>query len=74
MIFAIIKNFTHRPDDNEETVKDRLDVFHQQTAPLIPYYQQTGILQAIDGMAEIMMLLVRLMRWCKNINNHQIVA
>ena len=47
------QEFTHRPDDNEETVKDRLDVFHQQTAPLIPYYQQTGILQAIDGMAEI---------------------
>ena len=45
--------FNRRPDDNEATVKDRLAVFHQQTAPLIPYYQQTGTLQAIDGMAEI---------------------
>jgi adenylate kinase len=38
-----------RSDDNEETVKNRLDVYHKQTAPLIEYYSQQGKLHRIDG-------------------------
>jgi len=38
-----------RPDDTPETAKKRLDVYFQQTAPLIAYYRQQGLLQEIDG-------------------------
>ena len=36
-------------DDAPETVKKRLDVYHEQTAPLIDYYKKQGILKVIDG-------------------------
>ncbi len=38
-----------RPDDNEETVRNRLKVYHQQTAPLIEYYKNKGVLFEVDG-------------------------
>jgi adenylate kinase len=45
--------FACRADDRPETVKARLDVYHRQTAPILPYYRQRGILRRVDGMAEI---------------------
>ncbi len=45
--------FVRRPDDNEKTVRDRLQVYNRQTAPLVTYYQNKGTLHVIDGMAEI---------------------
>lgn len=42
-----------RADDNAETLKKRLVVYHQQTAPLLPYYRGQGKLHVIDGMMEI---------------------
>ena len=42
-----------RSDDNVETLKKRLDVYHAQTAPILPYYAQRGILKSVDGMASI---------------------
>ncbi len=42
-----------RDDDQEATIRNRMDVYHQQTAPLEDYYAQDGLLTAIDGMAEI---------------------
>lgn len=38
-----------RDDDAPETVKKRLEVYHEQTAPLIEYYDKLGVLKAIDG-------------------------
>ncbi len=38
-----------RADDEPETVKKRLDVYHAQTQPLIDYYKQQGILKTVDG-------------------------
>ncbi|MGI5932734.1 MAG: adenylate kinase family protein, partial [Eubacterium sp.] len=38
-----------RDDDKPETVKKRLDVYHEQTQPLIDYYQKQGILKEVDG-------------------------
>jgi len=38
-----------REDDKEETVKNRLAVYHGETAPLIDYYAKKGILKNIDG-------------------------
>lgn len=42
-----------RPDDNEETFRKRLGVYLDQTAPLIPYYKEKGLVREIDGMASI---------------------
>ncbi len=41
--------FTRRADDNEETVTARLKAYHAQTAPLMPFYKQKGLLEVIDG-------------------------
>jgi adenylate kinase len=38
-----------REDDKPETVKKRLDVYHAQTAPLIPFYEERGLLRRFDG-------------------------
>lgn len=38
-----------RPDDNPDTLKRRLAVYHEQTAPVLPYYDQAGLLRVIDG-------------------------
>ena len=38
-----------RDDDKPETVKKRLEVYHEQTEPLIDYYKGTGILSSLDG-------------------------
>ncbi len=38
-----------RKDDNPETVKDRLVVYHRETEPLIAFYEKKGILRKIDG-------------------------
>lgn len=45
--------FTRRDDDKAELVAKRLEAYHQQTAPIIPYYQARGILKSVDGMADI---------------------
>jgi adenylate kinase len=45
--------FACRADDRPETVKARLEVYHRQTAPILPYYRDRGILRPVDGMAEI---------------------
>jgi adenylate kinase len=41
--------FKRRPDDQPETVKQRLKIYHAQTAPLIDYYQKRGKVALIDG-------------------------
>ena len=46
-------NFERRKDDNRETVMARLETYHQQTAPIIPYYKGDGRLAEVDGMADI---------------------
>jgi adenylate kinase len=38
-----------RDDDNEETVRNRLDVYARSTAPLIDYYKGKGLLKVVDG-------------------------
>lgn len=43
-----------RDDDKEETVKNRLSVYHEQTQPLIDFYTKKGILKTIDGTKDMM--------------------
>ena len=47
------REFTRRADDRAETVHARLEAYKAQTAPILPYYQQRGILYSVDGMAEM---------------------
>ena len=42
-----------RPDDNPETLKNRLGVYHKNTAPLLDFYRRQGKLRFVDGMAPI---------------------
>ncbi len=44
---------TIRKDDNPETVKDRLVVYHRQTEPLIEFYKSKGCLKTVDGMTGV---------------------
>ena len=38
-----------RSDDNPETVRERLRVYHAETAPLVAYYDERGLLRRVDG-------------------------
>ena len=42
-----------RDDDNAETLRHRLEVYHEQTAPILPYYESRGMLKKVDGMQPI---------------------
>ena len=42
-----------RKDDEPETVLERLDVYHKQTAPLIEFYSQRGVLSTVKGQEEV---------------------
>jgi len=42
-------DLVQRDDDNEATVRNRLDVYERSTAPLIDYYRRAGVLHEIDG-------------------------
>ncbi len=42
-----------REDDKEQTIANRLQVYEKQTAPLVQYYRERGLLRAIDGTGEI---------------------
>ena len=47
------KELILRDDDKPETVKKRLDVYHEQTQPLIDYYTNKGILKEVDGTVDM---------------------
>jgi adenylate kinase len=42
-----------RSDDNEETIKKRLDVYHHQTQPLIKWYDGEGIHYHVEGLGTV---------------------
>ena len=42
-----------RADDNVETLRKRLEVYHGQTAPLVSFYSERGMLKSVDGMKSI---------------------
>lgn len=45
--------FKRRPDDNEETVRTRMAEYRAKTAPILPIYEGRGIVDRVDGMADI---------------------
>ena len=50
---AAAADFVRRADDRPEAVATRLAAYRNQTAPILPYYRDRGILRTVDGMAEI---------------------
>jgi adenylate kinase len=48
----IVDRLVHRKDDTIESVKMRMAKYHSETAPIIPYYSQRGILKKVDGVGE----------------------
>lgn len=47
------KELVLRDDDKAETVKNRLNVYHEQTQPLIEFYEKKGVLKSIDGTVDM---------------------
>ena len=54
-----------REDDQESTIRHRLDVYQQQTAPLIDYYRGAGLLSVVDGMQEMNAVQEQLLAVCR---------
>jgi adenylate kinase len=53
-----------RPDDTEDVIRHRLEVYTEQTAPLVHIYSDRGLLQQVDGMGEISDVTGRLLAAC----------
>ena len=47
------EEFKRRPDDNEATVRNRMTEYRAKTAPILPFYEEQGLVKRIDGMAAI---------------------
>lgn len=45
--------FKRRPDDNAETVRTRMAEYRAKTAPILPIYEERGLVSRVDGMADI---------------------
>jgi adenylate kinase len=45
--------FKRRPDDNEQTVRTRMEEYRAKTAPILPFYDASGLVRRIDGMASV---------------------
>ena len=45
--------FKRRDDDNEQTVRTRMAEYRAKTAPILPYYQEMGLVRQVDGMASV---------------------
>jgi adenylate kinase len=45
--------FKRRPDDNAETVRKRMAVYRAETAPILPHYDELGLVSRVDGMADM---------------------
>jgi adenylate kinase len=45
--------FKRRPDDNEQTVRTRMEEYRAKTAPILPLYEEKGLVRRVDGMASV---------------------
>ena len=45
--------FKRRPDDNEQTVRTRMEEYRAKTQPILPYYEEKGLISRVNGMATI---------------------
>ena len=47
------REFKRRADDNEESVRTRMVEYRKKTAPILPYYEQRGLVRPVDGMTSV---------------------
>jgi adenylate kinase len=45
--------FKRRPDDNEQTVRTRMAEYRAKTAPILPFYEEKGLVRRVDGMGTV---------------------
>lgn len=45
--------FVQRADDSEEKIRTRLKLYHEETAPILPFYEKRGILKPVDGSKDL---------------------
>jgi len=45
--------FKRRPDDNEQTVRTRMAEYRAKTKPILPYYEQRGLIRRVEGMGSV---------------------
>jgi len=45
--------FKRRPDDNEQTVRTRMEEYRAKTAPILPFYEAKGLVRRVDGMGSV---------------------
>jgi adenylate kinase len=45
--------FKRRPDDNEQTVRTRMEEYRAKTAPILPFYEANGLVRRVDGMGSV---------------------
>jgi adenylate kinase len=60
------ENAGARADDNVEVLRKRLDVYSEQTAPLVSFYRDKGLLKAVDGMAPVDQVTAAIMAAIEN--------
>jgi adenylate kinase len=49
----LVSRLVHRKDDTGEAITPRLAKYHSETAPIVPFYEQKGILRRVDGVAAL---------------------
>lgn len=59
-----------RSDDNVETIRNRLKVFHEETQPMIEEYKNMGILEVVEGDADMLTVYQGIMEAIKKHDNH----
>ncbi len=57
-----------REDDNQETVKRRIDTYHKRSEPIIKYFEEEGILYTVDLRAQDQVTKQDIDKWLKDIN------
>jgi adenylate kinase len=57
-----------REDDNPEVIKQRLEIFHKETEPVLTYFRQKGILEEVDGTPDIKTIFTDLVKRIDKIN------
>lgn len=63
----IVSRLKHRDDDTKEAVATRMAKYHAETAPIVPYYRDKGILKQVDGVGDPETVTQRLIAVLNNV-------
>ena len=60
MTNVVGQSFKQRPDDKAEVLKERLDLFHKESGPVVEFYKKQGLLAPIEADSEVGAVSARL--------------